>query len=412
MLRLELQNKHWRKGFFYEFPNHRKIFRDLVNYLDKKIIIALTGLRRVGKTVLMWQLINWLIKQGVKREKILYFSYDKEKASVEELLDEYTKITGIDYKKERIYVFLDEIQKLENWQEQIKFFYDLFNIKFVVSGSATLFLKKGVESLGGRIIEFEVSVLGFDEFLMFKDFKMEKNLEIQKEDLKVLVAEYARKNFIEVINEDENFFRMYYESLINKVIYEDIPKLFPVENPSKLKALFMIFLNNPGFYVNYESIASDLGLSRKTVEKYVDYLLKAKLIFKSYNFSRNFITSEKKMKRIYLTAPCFCFLSDEVNINRVYENLVILFARHRFFYRDARKNEIDLIERKNKKIIPIEIKIKDKIKKKETKPMLLFLEKFKQNYGVFITWDFEAVEEVKGKKIRFVPLWKWLLSDF
>ncbi len=408
---LQIQNKHWKEGFFYGFHKHRKIFYTLIKYMEKRICLALTGLRRVGKTVLMWQIIDWLIDKGVKRKNIIYFSYDKAKISIDELLEEYSKLTGIDYKKERVYVFLDEIQKLENWQEQLKFYYDLYDIKFVVSGSASLFIKKGVESLGGRIFEFEIPILTFEEFLIFKGMKIKKqDIKIYKEDLKILFTEYIRKNFIEILDEDENFYKMYYESIINKVIFEDIPKLFPVENPAKLKALFEIFLNNPGLYLKYESLASDLGLSRKTVEKYVEYLIKAKLIFKVYNFSKNFITSEKKIKRIYLTAPCFCFLSEELNISIIIENLAILFSNSRFFYRDPRKNEIDLIVKEKNKIVPIEIKYKDKIKKEEIKPILLFLEKFEQKEGLIITWDYEDEEKIKNKKIKFMPLWKWLLS--
>ncbi len=407
---LQELNRHWEQEYQYPYPKHREIFSTLTRFVKKRQIIALTGLRRVGKTVLLLQLINWLVKNKVERKNILYFSYDREKLSIKALLEEYSKITGVDYAKSKIFVFLDEVQKLENWQEQIKIFYDLYpNIKFVVSGSASLFLKKQAESLAGRIFQFEIPVLSFKEFLDFKNVK--QRIEANKEQLKQLLIEYLRKNFIEVLNENQEFYKMYYESIINKVVHEDIPKMFPIENPAKLKALFDIFLNNPGYYLNYDSLASDLSLSRKTVEKYVYYLTESKLIFKAYNFSNNFVTSEKKMKRVYLTAPCFGFLSNNVELSRIVENIVLLFSKEKFFYRDSRKNEIDLVMKLKTGLKPVEVKFKDNIKKKDLKAMALFLKKFNVKEGVIITWDFEGQQQLGDKKIKFIPLWKWLLKS-
>lgn len=412
---LEEQNRHWIKGFFYAFPKHRELFKTLVKFIDKRQILAVTGLRRVGKTVLLWQMINYLIKKDVDRKRILYFSYDKAKLSIEELLNEYSKETGIDFTKERVYLFLDEIQKLENWQEQIKFYYDLYNIKFVVSGSSSLFMKKGIESLSGRIFEFYLPVLSFKEFLMFKGFSFaKKDINLYKPKIRQFLNEYIRKNFIEVLDEDETFFKIYYESIINKVIFEDIPNIFPVENPSKLKALFNAVLNNPGMYLNYDSLASDLSLSRKTVEKYVEYLIRANLIVKAYNFSKNFLTSEKKMKRLYLTAPCFAFTLENPKIESIVENIAFIFSGSKFFYRDPRKNEVDIITKKDGKIVPIEIKYKNKFNKNDLKALLYFLNKFNLKECMIITDDYESSEEIiwfkSKRKVNFLPLWKWLLK--
>ncbi len=402
------------KGFIYNFPKHRELFHKLKKYMDKRQIIAIIGLRRVGKTVLMWQLINWLINEKhIKRTHILYFTYDKNKISIKELLENYSQITGIDYKSKKIFVFLDEIQKLENWQEEIKFYYDLYpNIKFVVSGSSSLFLK-ATESLAGRIFEFYLPILNFKEFLLFKNIEI-KNIEIYKEEITKLINEYLKKQFIEIIDEDEETYKMYYESIVNKVIFEDIPKQFPIENPSKLKSLFMLIATNPGMYLNYESLASDLSLNRKTIEKYIDYLEKANLIFKVYNFSKNLATSEKKIKRAYLTAPCFSFLYEFPNIEKVIENIVVLSLNTKYFYRDPQKKEIDAIVKKDKTIIPVEVKYKQHIKKKEIKSLLSFLKKYKGKKGVVITRNIEKEELYEWfnttKTIQFIPFWKWLME--
>ena len=409
---LQEQNKHWREGFFYGYRKKREVFKELMELLQKKQVIAIHGLRRVGKTVLMWQLIDHLVRNGMNRRNILYFSYDKAKLSVEELLKEYKKITGVDIEKEKVYVFLDEVQKLENWQEQVKFYYDLYGIKFVVSGSSSLFLKKGIESLAGRIFEINIPVLSFREFLDFKNVKI-KDIELQKLQIKNLFQEYLRKNFIEILDEEEKIIKLYYESIINKVIFEDIPGIFDIENPEKLKALFYFILENPGMYINYDNLASYLSLNRRTVEKYLDYLVKANLVAKVYNFRKNFIISEKKMKRVYLTAPCFCFLMEFPKIDKIVENLAIVSERVKFFYRGGKGEEVDIVKKEKGKITAIEVKNSNKITKSEIKSLLSFMNRYGVSEGTVLTDDYEGKREEtwfgKRMKINFIPLWKWVL---
>ncbi len=409
---LQEYNRHWNPDFFYGFKKKRDVFEELAQLLERKQIITIYGMRRVGKTTLMWQLIDYLIKKGVKRKNILYFTYDKEKLGIKELLEEYQKITGVNISKEKVYIFLDEVQKLENWQEEVKFYYDLYGIKFILSGSSSLFIKKGSESLAGRIFEIYVPILSFKEFLKFKNVKID-NIEMQKEELKTLFNEYMRKGFIEILEEEEKFVKMYYESIINKVIFEDIPSLFDIENPDKLKALFYFVLENPGLYVNYENLASYLSLSVKTVEKYVQYLVKSNLILKTYNFRKNFIVSEKKMKRLYLTAPCFSFLSESPNIDKIMENVAVISCESKFFYRTSRGEEVDMIVKRENEILPIEVKNKTTFGKKDLKSMFNFMNKNKTRCGVVLTYDYEGEEEFewfgRKNKVKFIPLWKWLL---
>ena len=134
-------NRHWELGFKYPYPVKRSIFKELKKSISSRFIVQIIGLRRTGKTVLMLQLINSLIEDGVDPLKILYFTFDEEITKLDDLLNEFDKIT--DFRKNKVYVFLDEIQKLPNFESQIKIYYDLYpNIKFFISGSMSLFLKK------------------------------------------------------------------------------------------------------------------------------------------------------------------------------------------------------------------------------------------------------------------------------
>jgi len=102
-------NPWWRKKLKINYKD-RDIYQKLQKYIDAKQIIALTGLRRVGKTVLMHHIIDYLLKIKISPNNIVYFNFDLSKESIEEILKEYKEITNVDYKKENIFVFLDEIQ--------------------------------------------------------------------------------------------------------------------------------------------------------------------------------------------------------------------------------------------------------------------------------------------------------------
>ena len=137
-------------------------------YMKDRQIILLTGLRRVGKTTLAYQIIDELLKQKVNSLHIMYFSFDEKTANLDELIKAYEE--GVLKKKigdERIYVFLDEIQKCSDWESRIKILYDLHpNIKFVITGSASVKItKKAKESLAGRMFEFHLYHFHFGNLL-------------------------------------------------------------------------------------------------------------------------------------------------------------------------------------------------------------------------------------------------------
>jgi len=235
-------NQHWKEDFFYQFPITRDMFNKLINNIKNRQIITISGLRRTGKTVLMKQLINFLIKEKVKRDNIIYYSFDEEQPKIEEIINEFEKITNIDKAKTKIYVFLDEIQKLEDWQNQIKYYYDNFNIKFFVSGSSSLFIKKKVkESLAGRSFDFYLQPLSFKEFLIFrKKEELIKKNKLFEEEIKKEFSLFIKRQFIELIDENEEYISEYIKSIMEKVIYIDIPKVFPIEHHDLLLRLIKI----------------------------------------------------------------------------------------------------------------------------------------------------------------------------
>ncbi len=413
MLNFEKFNRHWQDGFSYEFEKKRLFFDKILQFLPKRQIVAITGLRRTGKTVLLKQAINHLISEGIPRKNILYFSFDEQKAPLDGLLSEYRAASGVDIEKEKIFVFLDEVQKTGNWQEQVKTYYDNYsNLKFFVSGSSSLFInKKADESLAGRIYLLDLPIISFREFLDFSGKSgLAQKPQMHTEALRHQLSMYAKRSFIEIIGEDEESARFYMESILNKIVYEDIPSLFPVEYPEKLKALAAAIYSSPGMLINYGKIGTDLGLNPRTAEKYLNYLVKAKLVKKIYNYSRNFLTSEKKAKKAYITAPCFCFLAESPAFSKIAENIIALDARIGFFWRTPQKEEIDFILKTGSGPLPVESKYSAEIGKREYRAIEKFCRKYGARQAVIITKNDEKTTNSKETAVKLVPLWKWLLQ--
>ncbi|MBU4142078.1 AAA family ATPase, partial [Patescibacteria group bacterium] len=168
------QNKHWKndKSFFEHQKHKRKLFFELVKYVSDRQIISVVGLRRTGKTILLKQLIRHIIEQGgAKPGNVLFLSFDEvlvtSKLALKDYLDAFLENFLKKESFEKIYIFLDEIQYIDKWQHILKRYYDTHqNIKFVISGSSSLFLKKQTtESLAGRIYEFKLPPLSFEEFM-------------------------------------------------------------------------------------------------------------------------------------------------------------------------------------------------------------------------------------------------------
>ena len=420
---IEKYNFHWNKEFFYNFPKKRHLFNDVIKEINSKQIISIVGLRRTGKTTILKQIIDYLIKsKKIEREKILLYSFDEDQPNLEKVINEYEIKSGKDIfkTKKKIYIFLDEIQKLKDWQNQIKYYYDYYkNIKFFISGSSSLFIKKhSQESLAGRIYEFILNPLNFEEFLIFRNKEEiinKRNLfqDVLKKEFRV----YQKRQFIEIVNENEEKIAQYLKTIVEKIIYQDIPKIFPIENEELLLKILKIIASNPGILSDYGSLSKELGISRITLSNYFFYLEESFLIKKLYNFSTNMLTSEKKMKRFYLsTVSFFPFLNAEIDETKLIENLIVIFVNTKFFWRTPQKYEVDIVLKEKDGIIPIEVKYKNNIMKKDIKNLLRFCEKFDVKKALMITKDKLSEENFTlkdGKKLRikFIPAYLFLLKN-
>ncbi|MBI1870239.1 MAG: ATP-binding protein [Chlamydiae bacterium] len=412
-INLSKYNRHWEKDFRYPYSKERKLLPSLIQALIQKEIIELIGLRRTGKTILALQLINYLLEKKIPPLSIWYFTFDEDQPSLDDLIQSFSKQIGINYKKEKIYLFLDEIQKLTHFQNQLKIYYDLYpNLKFFITGSTSLFIKKKTqESLAGRILTYHLSPLDFEEYLHFKErADLLKKPSAFFTEIEIEFELFLKSQFIDAVSLKIPADRKnYFVGVIRKIIYEDIPMLFPVENPEILWRLVRIIAQNPGLLVHYQKMSQELGISDKTISSYLHYLEESFLIRKIFNFSRNQITSEKRLKKFYLASPSFAWaLTDFSETGRLVENLVISLKDYHFFWRDPYQHEVDFIELLgDQSIMPIEVKYQKEIRTDDLKNLVLFSKKFKlpQAYILGRTLEEKILLDDQGIQIIEKPIY-------
>ncbi|MBU2495983.1 MAG: ATP-binding protein [Candidatus Omnitrophota bacterium] len=434
MLNLMTFNRWWDSGKvdgFYLKPYKRNLFRILTDYLKDRQVLAIYGLRRTGKTTLIYQIVEELLKNNIPPKNILYFSFDENVSNLEELFRNYSEFVLFSdlTKPKRLYIFLDEIQKLSNWQNQIKIFYDLYpNIKFIISGSASILVQKGAkESLAGRIFEFILPLASFREFLELKNEKIRsitgdffqitplKEIYLAKERISPHLLDYAKKGgFIELLNEDDDRkIKDYARTIMERIIFADLPGMYKIRHSELLKMIMDIVNSNPGFLLDYATLSDTFKRDQRVVADYIFYLKYAMLIKSFYNFSKNRFTSERKLKKVYSGSTNFIFAGHSEKfqnpefLGKVIENLVAINLKEEFFWR-LRNNEVDFILKDN---TPLEVKYKNQITLKEISPLLSFCKKFKIRKGIILTKDLLKQEQISGVEIIFIPVWIFLLNS-
>ncbi len=391
---------------------HRAVFYDIKKDINRKQVQLITGLRRVGKSTVLFQTISSLIQEGVSPTNILYCSFDEPELAekkIEEILKDYSKITEVSYKKERVYLFLDEVQKAKGWVPSIKLLYDnLPNIKTIVSGSASLnILSEAKTSLAGRAIYYELRPLSFKEFLTLTRVKAALNSPlVYKEMLEREFEKFITRPFPEIISEkDHNFIKNYVRnSVIEPVILKDIPKEFEGVDIILLQKLISILLENPGQYLIIDNLAKDLGRAKVTLYKALFYFEFSYLTRTIHNFRPAQRASSRKLSRIYAYHPCLT-LPFNAPIEKYMENLAAFELDAKNYWRDKEK-EIDFLKGNT----PVEVKIKPRIDRQDTRWIEYFIKKYGKSHNIKKAYILTKEQEGKIGKIKLIPFWKFCIS--
>lgn len=361
----------------------RKIIRNLVNFIEDKEILVLHGSRQVGKTSVLF----YLMENFLKKEAGNYvFYFDLEDFTLLELCHQgpdrvidYFKAKGTDFSR-KIYLLIDEIQYLNNPSSFLKLFHDRYArmVKLIVSGSSSFLIKKRFkDSLVGRVIDFELFPLDFEEFLEFKDkgfelrVRMPSGLEDEIRELYKEFVIYGGYPAI-VLEDDVQKKEIKLKQIIATYIKRDIRDMAEIREMDKFNTLIKVLACQSGSLLNISELSNTLRLSKKTIEDYIFLLENTYIIRRIQPFYKNIRSELSKMPKVYfedtglmnlLVNKTFSInISGNLLENSIYSRLrKNLDVENLYFWRTNKKQEVDFVielidEKKQIKIVPVEVK--------------------------------------------------------
>lgn len=443
---LLMENPWWGTGFVPALlnpPIKRHKYDTLVKGLQDSRITALIGPRRVGKSTLLYQLIDHLIREaGIPPKRILFLSMENPLVRFDEALDVYlTEILNetLNDLKAKIYLFVDEIHFWPEWNRRLKRFVDLkLPVKIVVSGSSATHLARGsAETLAGRITEEYIYPFDFGEFVRFSDLplyetfaflgtmdlfssgieellRQRSQIAVARDKLLTVFQAFRKKGgFIPYIHlEFPEYHKLLRSDIIEKTIYKDLSVSYNIRSPLALEKILVHLCLHSGELLNNQNISQEFGISLPSVERYIKFLELAHFA----STARNILPSGKPALRSYLKAHIADLsmkrvmargLEDEgpevetVIFNNIYRRAVekgwqVYYWRHQ-------KDEVDIIVKTDTGMVPVEVKFRKGISHAELKGLFKFMEVFGVDTGYVISREVLKVEHLNGKKIIYIP---------
>jgi predicted AAA+ superfamily ATPase len=317
----------------------RKIFNFLEKHLSVKQVTVLTGMRRTGKTTLVKQLMEasdieqklfFDLERIDHRELFSYKNYD---STIKELEKE-----GVDFSK-KVMICIDEIQLLPNIPSVIKYLYDHYDIKFIVTGSSSYYIKnKFQESMAGRKKIFEIYPLDFGEYLTFKNIKYKtlsnlEELESSTNSATSLQFEYedycTYGGFPEVVlTEDISEKKDLLQDILSSYINIDLVQIADIKKIPELRNIIKLLATRIGSKLDISKIANTVNLSRQTVENYI-YLLENTYFIKTIPvYSLNADREIVKARKVYFLDNGIATQFAELSSGSKFENAIFNQLHH------------------------------------------------------------------------------------
>jgi predicted AAA+ superfamily ATPase len=429
-----IKRETWAKIIkdFQEFELPALVERDIeVTEPPIKRVISIIGPRRAGKTFLMFQIMKKLLEKKIEKNRILYVNFESDLLVGTELSD-LRNLIEIFYeiypnnKNQKVYLFLDEVQNVPNWEKFVRAVLDGENAQVFISGSSSKLLSKEIAtSLRGRTLPYNVYPFSFKEFLKAKNFKMEKYLSSsQKAKLLNLLRKYMDGSYPEAVFFEEGKEKILTE-ILDVTIYRDIVERFKVKNIKVLKLLLKSLASSAYFSVHkFYNYLKSLGIkvSKNTIYNYVTYFSDSLVLYTLRKYSRSYKEIEQTIPKIYFVDNGLLVVNGIESLSRLMENAVFLeLLRRNFipnrnlFYFSSNHKEVDFVVKKKGKItqlIQVCYNVEDfNTRERELNALVKAGGELKCGDLLVITWGHEGVERYKNKKIRFLPLWKWVLAS-
>jgi predicted AAA+ superfamily ATPase len=411
----------------------RQLFGALKNHLQHKEMSFIIGPRQAGKTTLMMNLMELLVKRG---EKTLFLNLDIEAdkqffTSQDQLLRKICLEIG----PNGGYVFIDEIQRKEDAGAYLKGIYDMnLPYKLIISGSGSVELKEHIhESLVGRKRMFELSTLSFGEFVNYRtDDKFAERLDdyfaVETMNARKLLEEYLsfggypRVVLADTVKEKKLLVAELYQSYLER----DLVYLLGVHKTESFSALVRLMASQIGQMVNIAEIASTLNIHMDTVNRYLWYLQKTFVLEKVTPYFKNVRKEISKSPVFYFhdlglrnyALGIFGSTMSPADTGFLFQNFVYNILKEKFqhtpfqihYWRTTHQAEVDFVVDQTTRVVPIEVKYRALTKPQMTRSTHSFLSAYHPDHGYVVHLGEESHQQTGDTRVNFIP-YSQLLSQ-
>lgn len=387
----------------------------LIALKDKKIIKVVTGVRRCGKSKLLEMYRKWLLEQGVEEERIVSINF--EDLDFEDLTD-YKKLHT--YLKEHLvkdnmtYIFLDEIQNVEQFPKVVDSLYIKDNVDIYITGSNAHMLSSEIATLlSGRYIQIEMLPLSFKEYMISTGSMNDRGIKY---------VDYLQNSSFPYTLELEgqsDEIRSYLEGLYNTIVVKDIINHSKISEPMMLKSILKFIFDNIGNPLSSKKIADTMTSSgrridTRTVEKYLNALTESYIIYqaKRYNIKgKQYLKTLEKYYVVDIGLRLMLLGSKQIDAGRILENIVYLELLRRgydVYVGKVDEFEVDFVAQNGKgtTYFQVALSVRDE---KTLERELRSLRAIKDHYPkILLTMDDDP--EVHYDGIRRINARDWLLG--
>ena len=340
----------------------RKEYYDYIErFIDKPVIKVITGIRRAGKSTMLKLLQTHLESRGIERDNIIYINFESMKYyNIRTAKLFYDYISSLIISDQRMYLFFDEIQLVDRWEEAINSFLVDFNVDIYITGSNSNLLSSELSTLlTGRYVQFRMYPLSFKEMLKFQSEL------VGEKDKNTLIEKYIRQGgfpALHIANYDEETAYMIINDIYDSIVLRDVVQRYNIRNIELLNRIMKYIMDNVGNTFSAKSI-SDYFKSQyrkvdiTTIYNYIDALVSSFIIEKVNRYDVHGKEILKTQEKFYLADQGIqhaVFGYRNRNISGVLENIVYNELKRRgylVYIGKLKDKEIDFIaERKNEKV--------------------------------------------------------------
>ncbi len=393
----------------------------LIDFKDKDVIKVITGIRRCGKSSLLELYSEYLINNGINPANIIKINFESIQYSEMTYKDLYSYVNGQSQKiSGKLYLLLDEIQKIENWELAINSFRVDFDVDIYITGSNAYLLSSQLATyLSGRYIEIKMKPLSFKEFLDFCEFNPDSTLE-QKFDL---YLKYGGMPGLVTLNFNAQMINQVLEGIFSTVIIKDVIEQAKIRDQALLRKIIKFLADNIGNNTSVNKIKNTLVSNHSispqtkigTVDSYIMLLENAYIFYNIQRYDikgKEYLKTQGKYYIVDIGLRNYILGYRDMDRGHILENIVYLELLTRGYNISIGKfenNEIDFIASTPEEKIYIQVcetLHDDNTRVREIKPLLAV----KDNYEKLILTTDTLFKNTDKDGIKIVNIIDWLLN--